>query len=190
MFFYLFVSSCLLYFSLNIIFSKNTVYSILSLILVFVFSSLLLLFLGLDYMPLIFITIYIGALSVLFIFVIMMLQVKTYGTKNNTIFYLLFAILLFSFLYLDSQQYYLNLYFLNELEFSLSNFIEKMPTIKALGSVLFTNYFIYICLASLSLLIAMIGSVVLVLEPYKKLKNQRIYQQISRNFNNSYFKVK
>ena len=99
MFFYLFVSSCLLYFSLNIIFSKNTVYSILSLILVFVFSSLLLLFLGLDYMPLIFITIYIGALSVLFIFVIMMLQVKTYGTKNNTIFYLLFAILLFSFLY-------------------------------------------------------------------------------------------
>ena len=190
MLFYLFMSSLLLYFSLNIIFSKNTVYSILSLILVFVFSSLILLFLGLDYIPLIFITIYIGALSVLFIFVIMMLQVKTYGIKNNKIFYFLFFLFLVFFLIIENNQYYLNIHFLNELDINLLNYVIKIPTIKALGSILFTNYFIYICLASVALLVSMIGSVVLVLEPYKKSKNQRIYQQISRNFENSYFKVK
>ena len=57
-------------FSFIVILLNNTVYSILSLILVFFLSSILLLSYGLDYLSLIFITIYVGALSVLFLFFI------------------------------------------------------------------------------------------------------------------------
>lgn len=182
-----FISFCLLFFSLNIIFSKNTVYSILSLIVVFIFSSVLLFSFGLDYIPLIFITIYVGALSVLFIFVIMMLHSKTYGTKNNSVFMFYLFLFSLSFLFLG---HYDRCFFFNEVDFSLLDYGIKLNPIESLGLFMFTNHFIYVCLAASVLLIAMVGSVVLVLEPYKVLKNQRIYQQISRVSSNSYFKVK
>lgn len=182
------ISILLIYFGLNIIFLKNTVYSILSLILVFFLSSLLLLNFGLDYIPLIFISIYVGALSVLFIFVIMMLNIKIYGDKDKLKFNLIFlSILVFYFIIFF---YDLNNFSLISLDFSLDNLYIKVNPIITLGMSLFTIYFIYIILAAIVLFIAMVGSVTLVQEPYKKIKSQRIYQQISRNYSNSYFKLK
>lgn len=66
-------------------------------------------------------------------------------------------------------------------------FIKENPLI-VLGFILFTKNFIYVFLASIILFIAMMGSVSLVLEPYKELKSQIIFQQISRNFKNVFLK--
>ena len=87
----------LIFFSLNLILSSNTLYSILSLICIFVISSILLLLLGVDYIPLIFISIYVGALSILFLFVVMMLNSRILIKTNNFLFYffLLFSLFIF-----------------------------------------------------------------------------------------------
>ena len=82
-FFYLF-SCVLLTSSLMIILSQNSIYSVLFLVLSFVSSSSILFLLECEYISLIFIIIYVGAIAVLFLFVVMMLDIKTiYLTKDS-----------------------------------------------------------------------------------------------------------
>ena len=87
----------LIFFLLNLILSSNTLYSILSLICIFVIFFILLLLLGVDYFPLIFISIYVGALSTLFLFVVMVLNSRTLIKTSNFLFYffLLFSLFIF-----------------------------------------------------------------------------------------------
>jgi len=66
-----------------VIFSRNPVYSVLFLVLTFVNVSSLLFFLELEYLPLVFIVVYVGALAVLFIFVMMMLNIRISDLKEN-----------------------------------------------------------------------------------------------------------
>lgn len=82
-FFFYFFSSILLLSSLLTVFSQNSVYSVLFLVLSFVSSSSLLFLLECEYISLIFIIIYVGAIAVLFLFVVMMLDVKIiYSAKD------------------------------------------------------------------------------------------------------------
>jgi len=74
-------------------------------------------------------------------------------------------------------------------EFNYLNIIIKGNLLVILGFHFFTKYFICFLVSGIILFIAMIGSVSLVLEPYKLIKNQIIYQQISRNSHNSFFKI-
>ena len=81
--FFYFFSFILLTSSLLTVFSQNSIYSVLFLVLSFVASSSLLFLLECEYISLIFIIIYVGAIAVLFLFVVMMLDVKTvYSTKD------------------------------------------------------------------------------------------------------------
>ena len=84
LFFYLF-SGVLLMSSLMFVFSQNSIYSVLFLVLTFVNVSSLLFFLVLDYLPLVFIVVYVGALAVLFIFVMMMLNIRISDLKENNV---------------------------------------------------------------------------------------------------------
>jgi NADH:ubiquinone oxidoreductase subunit 6 (subunit J) len=172
-------------FSFIVILLNNTVYSILSLILVFFLSSILLLSYGLDYLSLIFITIYVGALSVLFLFVIMMLNIKTIEKKLNLHIIMMFIILYFLLDYFN----FINIFLVNW-NIVFSNVSIKTNVILTVGNYIFTEYFILLILSGIILFIAMVGSVSLVLELPKNTKNQIIYQQISRNCTNSVFKVR
>jgi NADH-quinone oxidoreductase subunit J len=71
-----------------VISSRNPVYSVLFLILVFVNASGLLLLLGLDFFAMLFLVVYIGAIAVLFLFVVMMLNIKITELTENTLRYL------------------------------------------------------------------------------------------------------
>jgi len=86
--------------SFMVIFSKNPVYSILYLILVFCNIVVLLLILGLEFIPVTFIVVYVGAIVVLFLFVLMMLNIKLAETQkdgmNTSIIYLLIVVVLFT----------------------------------------------------------------------------------------------
>jgi NADH-quinone oxidoreductase subunit J len=187
---FIIISLLLLFFSLNIILNKNTLYSILSLIVVFFLSSLLILLFGLDYISLIFISIYVGALSVLFLFVIMMINSRVFVKMNNFLYYFSFFILSFIFLSITYLNILFDFNFLYNIFDYYINIIIKGNPLVVIGSLLFTKYFIAVMLSAIILFIAMLGSVSLVLEPYKLIKNQVIYQQISRNFNNSFLKIK
>ena len=82
--FFYFFSCVLLTSSLMIILSQNSIYSVLFLVLSFVSSSSILFLLECEYVSLIFIIIYVGAIAVLFLFVVMMLDIKTvYLTKDS-----------------------------------------------------------------------------------------------------------
>jgi NADH-quinone oxidoreductase subunit J len=82
--FFYFFSCVLLTSSLMIILSQNSIYSVLFLVLSFVSSSSILFLLECEYISLIFIIIYVGAIAVLFLFVVMMLDIKTvYLTKDS-----------------------------------------------------------------------------------------------------------
>jgi NADH-quinone oxidoreductase subunit J len=187
---FIIISLLLFFFALNIILSKNTLYSILSLIIVFFLSSLIILLFGLDYISLIFISIYVGALSVLFLFVIMMINSRIFIKTNNFLFYFFFLLLSFIFLSITYLNFLFDLNFLFNIFDNYINIIIKGNPLVVIGSLIFTKYFIAIIISAIILFIAMLGSVSLVLEPYKLIKNQVIFQQISRNYDNSFFKIK
>lgn len=184
-----FILSLLLFFSaLSIFFTRNTIYSIFYLILCFFFSSLILIQFGLDYIPLVFINIYIGALSVLFIFVIMMLNIKIYGNKNTYLFIFLFLTLVLLFGYFEFYNNFLNLNFIHQ-KFIINKFFIKLNPLESIGGVLFVKYYTYIILSSFILFIAMLGSVTLVFSKKIIEKNQKVYKQITKSYNNSFFKI-
>jgi NADH-quinone oxidoreductase subunit J len=189
MFFFIIISILLFFFSLNLILSKNTLYSILSLIVIFFLSALLVIQFGLDYMPLIFISIYVGALSVLFLFVIMMLNSRIFIKSSNFLFYSLFFLISFSFLFIVYFNSFLDSSFILNLSDLYKNIVIKGSPVINIGFLIFTKYFIPLLLAGIVLFIAMVGSVSLVLEPYKPIKHQTIYRQISRISHNSFLKI-
>jgi NADH:ubiquinone oxidoreductase subunit 6 (subunit J) len=63
--------------------NKNPVYSVLNLVLLFLSGSILLLFLGVDFIPFVFVVVYVGAVAVLFLFVVMILDIKLSANANN-----------------------------------------------------------------------------------------------------------
>jgi len=131
----------ILFFAINIILSQNTVNSILSLILIFFLSSLILLFFGLDYLSLIFISIYVGALSVLFLFVIMMLNIKNFYSTSNLLFYLILSIFIFIFFYIQYLKLKYNFILkYNNLDFYFIDIALKKNIIYVIGFYLFTNF--------------------------------------------------
>jgi len=173
---------------------KNPVHSVLFLILTFISSAGLLFLLEVEFISLIFIVVYVGAIAVLFLFVVMMLDIKISDSKREFLKYfpvgsfLGFAFLIEIFIILtenlDSSPY-------NQIAGNLYiNWLEKVDystNIEALGQILYTYYFLYFLIAGIILLIAIIGAIVLTLTFNKKAKTQTIYKQVSRDFNNAIF---
>lgn len=179
--------------SLLIIFSNNPIHSIFFLILVFICSTILLLLLGVEFIAMLFLIIYIGAITVLFLFVIMMLNVKIIEFNEKFVMYLPIGIFL-SLLFLIEIFYLIknnlvtwDLYF-----FELSNRIKYLEllyddnyidTITILNNVqqlavsLYSKFGYLFILSGIILLIAMLGAIVLTLNKHFKNKRQDYYIQ-------------
>nr|YP_010577932.1 NADH dehydrogenase subunit 6 [Cryptomonas pyrenoidifera]UZP15152.1 NADH dehydrogenase subunit 6 [Cryptomonas pyrenoidifera] len=193
--FFYFFSILSIIFSFFVIISKNPVHSILSLILVFFNAAALLILLGAEFLAMLFIIVYVGAVAVLFLFVIMMLNIKTSNLSISMYRYLPISILfgsvffseLFVIFYFDlvpidvyNLSLFLNfdyLYF-NDWE----NSVSSQNNVLALGLVLYT-YFSYLFVVSgIILLVSMIGAISLTLHRRNDIKRQYIYKQLGRNF--------
>nr|YP_010227887.1 NADH dehydrogenase subunit 6 [Polymyxa betae]CAG9644864.1 NADH dehydrogenase subunit 6 [Polymyxa betae] len=181
-----------------VIISNNPVYSALFLILVFFNSGLLILLLDLEFLALIFILIYIGAIMVLVLFVIMMLDIKQTTLYINTFYYFFmsgfFLIILGSeFLYFISADltFFQQNHFYNYLNwFSL---VLESSNIKNLGHYLYTYFSAYFLIAGLILLVAMLGAISLTLEDSAisvGTKHQQLFKQLSVDPRNSIFYLK
>ena len=181
--FYIF-SFVMLLSSLMVISTKNPVYSVLFLILAFLNAAGIFVILHAEFLAMILIIVYVGAVAVLFLFVVMMLDIKTTIEKSNILQYMpiglfvgfvfiaeLVIVLINTKLELSNMQILSN---------PLNKFAELSNT-KAIGSVLYTDYILHFQLAGVILLVAMIGSIVLTLRERTGVKRQSVVEQLSRS---------
>ena len=169
--------------SFMVIFAKNPVHSVLFLILTFFNATGLFVLMGAEFLAMLLLIVYVGAVAVLFLFVVMMLNIdfnslRTGMIKNAPLGLLIGIILLgemiFSFI---GMKYGVANKPGNELFIVLG---EEENT-RALGNVLYTNYIYLFQCAGLILLVAMIGAIVLTHRKRDNVKQQDAVKQVLRN---------
>ena len=166
--------------SLLVILSKNPIHSVLFLILVFFNTSIVFLFSNAEFLAMILLIVYIGAVAVLFLFVVMMLDINITKLRQTFLNYLptgLFIgfIILIELIYVVSQSN-LNFVKTNSSYTNVSN--QILENTKIIGNILYTDYFLLFQLSGIILLVAMIGAIYLTLRKRKGTKKQNIYKQI------------
>ena len=195
--FFYFFSFVLLVSSLMIIFSQNSIYSVLFLVLSFVSSSSVLFLLECEYISLIFILIYVGAIAVLFLFVVMMLDIKTIYLAKDSLKYFPFGSFL-GIVFLSEILIVVpsifessNPYSANFLANGYSDWLHKLDhftEIISIGHLLYTDYVIQFLLSGNILLLATIGPVTLVLvRSIETAKTQVTFKQLSRTYESVLF---
>jgi NADH-quinone oxidoreductase subunit J len=158
---------------------------------VFCNAAGLLILLEVEFLAMIFLVVYVGAIAVLFLFVVMMLNIKLIELNENLLLYLpigIFIALIFLFeifIIIDTDLIPLfSLNFGDILNYiNWTSEITYTTNIARLGNLLYTHYFFLFLIASMILLVAMIGAIMLTLYRNLTVKRQEIYQQISRDFN-------
>ena len=185
-----FFSNILLFSALMVVVVQNSIYSVLFLVCSFISAASLLFILECEFIALLFIIIYVGAIAVLFLFVVMMLDVKTVNLTKNTIKYFPFGsfisiIFLFEILAIILKNFKSNPYqkeFLVNFYYNWYEKLDALTEIEAIGQVLYIHYVLQFLVAGYILFLAVVGSIVLTISPpSKKAKSQIIYRQISRN---------
>ena len=176
--FYMFSSVAVLS-ALMVISSKNPVHSVLFLILSFVNAAGLFVLLGAEFLAMILVVVYVGAVAVLFLFVVMMLDINFVKLREGFLQYLPFGALLGIVLIFELAILFLtkNFFQTNLVEYSEIPIITETENTKLLGSVLYTKYFFLFQLSGIILLVAMIGSITLTLRQRGKSKKQIISNQ-------------
>lgn len=169
-----------------VIISTNAVHSVLFLILTFCNVTLLLLLLGAEFFAFLLLIVYVGAIAVLFLFVIMMLNIKI--NRDHVNWYIFYPIIILILIYIGENLYNFSLKFdiLSYFESQLYwiSWVEEtkfVTTIQVIGKILYTNYCLLFLIASLILLVAMIGVIVLTMHQKSNLKKQKIEKQLVQN---------
>jgi len=174
--------------------SVNSIESILFLILTFFNAAVILFLFGVDFLGLTFIIVYVGAIAVLFLFVIMMLSVKineqnllsSRFPKSKLVSFLLFSHLLALFFLFSTKMFALTNFENSSTFFRLwENLIifDLLFNIDVLGQAFYNEFFTCFLVAGLILLIALIGAVVLTLRFNNIQKGQSVFRQLSRTDN-------
>ena len=166
--------------SLLVIISKNPIHSVLFLILVFFNTSILFLFSNAEFLAMVVLIVYIGAVAVLFLFVIMMLDINITKLRQTFLNYLpigLFVgfIILLELFYVVSQSK-LNFVQTSSIDNNISS--QILDNTKILGNILYTDYFLLFQISGIILLVAMIGAIFLTIRKREGIKKQNIYKQI------------
>ncbi len=175
--FYLFAILAVL-FALGVIFFSNPVRAALCLVATFVCCAGLWILLNAQFLGLILVLVYVGAVMTLFLFVVMMLNVEVIPFKNSVSKYTPIAILaaigIFLMLWLAIRPRY----------FGLQQYPQPPATpasysgVKALGQILYTHYFLAFELSAVILLVAIIAAIVLTFRGKQQRKDQKPSEQI------------
>ena len=166
--------------SFLVFFSSNPVHSVLFLIVAFCNAASILLLLKADFLGFLFIIIYVGAIAVLFLFVVMMLTVKVYPFSYLSylpIILLGCIALLFQFFLMMENTFF------DSLQTITTTFInfDTLANIDSFGQALYNYYIVCVLLAGLILLIAMVGAIVLTLNFCSPRKTELVHKQLSRS---------
>lgn len=184
-FFNLWALSCL-YSAWRVITSKNPIMSVFWLVLAFTNASLLLILLGVEFLPILFIIVYVGAIAILFLFVVMLLNIKLVEITENSTKYLPIGIITgFIFLYqiLYSFEQINTINTISNTSSLYYNEILNPTNIQLIGEILYTDYALYFLLSGLVLLVSMIGAIVLCLYHEQNVKRQDLFSQVATDYN-------
>ena len=185
-----FFSICLVISTSMLVFVKHPIFSIVLLATSFILASFLLFLLECEFLALLFLVIYLGAIIVLFLFAVMMLESKVDNlTKNKTKYIplgLVFGILLFLPLFTNINLNFINNYdsssLFNNIYQNWYNLIDLTVDVKVYGQILYSYFVLQFLISGLILMLMLIGVVYLTNTFYKQqLNNQLIFKQLSRN---------
>jgi NADH-quinone oxidoreductase subunit J len=183
LFFYLFAILAIAS-AFMVIWSKNPVHSVLFLILVFFNAAGLFLLLGAEFLAMILLVVYVGAVAVLFLFVVMMLDIDFTELRAGVLDYApigaLIGVILAAELIVVVGGTVISPEIAKSVAMPIPAITERANT-AALGDVLYTNYVYFFQIAGLVLLVAMIGAIVLTLKHRTHVKRQNIADQVARN---------
>ena len=176
-----FLVSLLLISSIFVIFAENPVHSVLFLILSFFNVSCILLLFQVEFLSLLFLIIYVGAIAVLFLFVIMMLNVKVQSSNDLSFI----APLIFFGIILSTQVFFnvKNLFFEPKNILNYEIIFDSLSNIDIFGQTLYNNFLVCFLIAGLILLVAMVGAIVLTLNFKSHRKGEIFSRQLSRSDN-------
>ena len=165
-----------------VIFANNAVHSVLWLILAFLGVAGFFILLGAEFLAIILMIVYVGALAVLFLFVVMMLNLSFSGLRKGLAQYLPFGLLIGLVVFVELSLALVPWEFKEEYsENRISPTSGTDTNTLALGKVIYTDYFLIFQAAGVILLIAMIGAIVLTLRKRPDVKRQDVLTQIFRD---------
>ena len=170
--------------ALMVILARNPVHSVLWLITAFFSAAGLLVLIGAEFLAMLLVVVYVGAVAVLFLFVVMMLDVDFVELKDGTLRYWPFAMLV-------------GIVFAAEIVLASVLGVHARPdsfdaapgadtNAEAIGQVMYTDYLLLFQMAGIVLLVAMIGAIVLTLRHRPDVKRQNIARQTSRRRGDAY----
>jgi NADH-quinone oxidoreductase subunit J len=164
--------------------SRNPVHSVLWLILAFLSTSGLFVLLGAEFVAMLLVIVYVGAVAVLFLFVVMMLDIDFAALKGELARYMPLGLLIGVVLIMQiaigvgvwsaAPQ-------AGDLRQAVAPSPSEVENTRALGLILYDQYFLLFQLAGLILLVAMIGAILLTLRHRKDVKRQNVLQQMWRD---------
>ena len=183
--FFYFFSIIAVFAAVMVTVSRNTVYSVFFLILVFISISILFIMIGAEFLGMIMLIVYVGAVSVLFLFVVMMLNITEQLTKrssrrglinNISVGSIVGAIIFLELLVVVGGWKYKGTF----VPLSAINLNLDISNTHALGNILYTDYIHLFQISGMILLVAMIGAITLTFSKRENIKRQSYFDQIQR----------
>jgi len=183
--FFYFFSTIAVFAAIMVTVSRNTVYSVFFLILVFISISILFIMIGAEFLGMIMLIVYVGAVAVLFLFVVMMLNIteqltKRYSRKglinNISVGSIVGVIIFLELLVVVGGWKYKSTF----VPLSAINLNLGISNTRALGNVLYTDYIHLFQISGIILLVAMIGAITLTFSRRENIKRQSYFDQIQR----------
>ena len=175
LFFYIFASvTCIA--GLMVVSSRNPVHSVLFLILAFFNAAGLFVLLGAEFLAMLLVVVYVGAVAVLFLFVVMMLDINFVELREGFQRYMPLGLGVGGVLLAEILFVFFNSADMPETVLM----VNEVSNTRALGRILYTDYIYLFQLAGLILLVAMIGAIALTLRKRENVRRQSIASQIER----------
>jgi len=183
--FFYFFSTIAVFSSVMVTTSRNTVYSVFFLILVFINISILFIMIGAEFLGMIMLIVYVGAVAVLFLFVVMMLNIKdqtvklpkgknfakniSVGAFVGIIIFLELIVAIGGWKYRDTF-----------VPLSVTNSYTDITNTHAIGNVLYTDFIHLFQISGMILLVSMIGAIALTFKRRENIRRQDYFKQIER----------
>ena len=183
--FFYFFSTIAVFAAIMVIVSRNAVYSVFFLILVFISISILFIMIGAEFLGMIMLIVYVGAVAVLFLFVVMMLNITEQLTErssrkglvnNISVGSIIGVIIFLELLVVIGGWKYKGTF----VPLSTINLNLDISNTHALGNILYTDYIHLFQISGMILLIAMIGAITLTFSKRENIKRQSYFDQIQR----------
>ena len=183
--FFYFFSTIAVFAAVMVTVSRNAVYSVFFLILVFISISILFIMIGAEFLGMIMLIVYVGAVAVLFLFVVMMLNITEQLTErssrrglvnNISIGSIVGVIIFLELLVVIGGWKYKGAF----VPLSTINLNLDISNTHALGNILYTDYIHLFQISGMILLVAMIGAITLTFSKRENIKRQSYFDQIQR----------